>query len=303
MTTTTPSTDENPVTVTVSPNDEKKQEDDNQENDQPTFLIASDEEEKPNENGEEQNNPKLVFIERLMGLHLSAPFGQQPGEKEGEPENRPENNSEMINDKNPFDKVNAKWASRMRKFSIPIMNQQQVGQSEQPNPLLRFAAAAMMTRLLAAAARANNQPPMMAKDKDDEPEDETVPVLLATMRNGELNSPIRQLPPMYGRPMQRQSIVRPTLRSPMAAYQSRMASNQVPRVYSTPIIPQRNQIMQRPLPPIQPVLIMLAHVPIPTSQVAESRMSSSVREYYSPPQQQQHSMPSYHAQPPQGHYG
>jgi hypothetical protein len=65
-----------------------------------------------------------------------------------------EHNFYCKNFRNPFDKVNGKWASRMRKFSIPLMQQQQ-SQPEPPNPLLRYAAAAMMTRLLAAAARAH----------------------------------------------------------------------------------------------------------------------------------------------------
>jgi len=80
--------------------------------------------------------------------------------------------------------------------------------------------------------------------------------------------------------------------------------------------------MQRPLPPYQPVLVMLAHVPMPL-QMAESRMgvsplsinpyfgsqqqspyygSQQQNHYYGSPQQhsmyqQQHSMPMYQQVP------
>jgi hypothetical protein len=295
-----PSTEETPVTVTVLPEDnDKKLDESDQNNDQnPTFVIASNDEEEDNkssENGDEKTNPRLVFIERLMGMHFSAPLNGQQPDKERE-ENSALENGPQLPFKNPFDKVNGKWASRMRKFSIPLMQQQQ-SQPEPPNPLLRYAAAAMMTRLLAAAARAHENGPMMGKDKDDDSDDETVPVLLATMRS---NEPEREqfgrpMPPMYGRPMPRPAMMRPPMRPPIKYIQpqARMASSNVPqRVFATHMMPQRSPLMQRPLPPYQPVLVMLAHVPMPV-QMAESRMGVShvaPNPYYG---SQQHSMPIY----------
>lgn len=280
--TSAPLSTEEPVTVAIV-DDEKKDEDDNSSN-EPTVLITGDEEDR-SENGDEPTNPRLVFIERLMGLHLSAPMGEENKDSENESsENSAPQNSLPL--RNAIEKLNAKWASRMRKFSIPIVNQEPP--QEQPNPLLRYAAAAMMSRLLAAAARAHNQPE--AKDKDDESEeDNTVPVLLATMRSAAeaaRNAQIsRPLSPMYGRPMTRPPIsihMRPPMRPPMAYGQSehqvRMVSNSMPhRAYAAPqVVPQRpmNTMMHRALPPVQPVLVMLAHVPMPM-HTAESRMGSA----------------------------
>lgn len=83
-TTSAPTTDESPVTTEDT--EKKLEEIENQANENPTLMItnADDEEEKNNENGEEKTNPRLVFIERLMGLHLSAPFNGQPRENERE---------------------------------------------------------------------------------------------------------------------------------------------------------------------------------------------------------------------------
>lgn len=95
-----PSTEETPVTVTVLPedNDKKLDESENQSNDQnPTFVIAGndEEEEKTPENGDEKVNPRLVFIERLMGLHVSAPLNGQQPEKEREENSASENGPQL----------------------------------------------------------------------------------------------------------------------------------------------------------------------------------------------------------------
>jgi len=95
-----PSTEEAPATVTVLPedNDKKLDESDNQNNDQnPTFVIANndEEEDKNSESGEEKANPRLVFIERLMGLHLSAPLNGQQPEKEREENGAVENGPQL----------------------------------------------------------------------------------------------------------------------------------------------------------------------------------------------------------------
>lgn len=126
----------------------------------------------------------------------------------------------------------------------------------------------------------------MAKDKDDDADEETVPVILATMRSNipERGPPPRPIAPMYGRPMPRPQIMRPPIRPPMVSYghpQARMESSVPHRMYAAPAMPQRPPM--RPLPPYQPVLVMLAHVPMPI-QVAESRMGPapvSVSPYYS----------------------
>ena len=144
---------------------------------------------------------------------------------------------------------------------------------------------------------------MMAKDKDDDAEDETVPILLATMRSDENDRDFmgRPTPHMYGRPMPRPPMMRPPMRPQikMINPQQRMASINIPqRVFSSQMMPQRQPPVQRaaPLPPVQPVLVMLAHVPVPM-QMAESRMDASPvgHPYYA---SQQHSMPFYPQQVP-----
>lgn len=57
---------------------------------------------------ETDKKPRIVFIERLMGLHVSAPLRQneaQSGNDEKETE------SEALGPKNPLDKLNAKWVN------------------------------------------------------------------------------------------------------------------------------------------------------------------------------------------------
>lgn len=140
----------------------------------------------------------------------------------------------------------------------------------------------------------------MANGKDDDAEEETVPILLATMRSDDedRDGPMgRPMPPMYGRPMPRPQIMRPPMRPPiklMGHSQQRMASINVPqRVYaSAHMMPQRGPIMQRALPPVQPVLVMLAHVPMPM-QMAESRMGAAPLHYSPYYSSGQHSMPVY----------
>ncbi|CAG2104158.1 unnamed protein product [Medioppia subpectinata] len=298
-TTLTPTTEESPVTTEDS--DKKLDDIEGQNNENSGLIIANadDEDDRNGETGEEKTNPRLVFIERLMGLHLTAPLnGQKEAERDDNSavDSEPQMPFSMDGSRNPFDKVNAKWSTRMRKFSIPLLQQQQqFTPPETPNPLLRVAAAAMMTRLLAAAARAHNNGPMMGKDKDDEGEDETVPILLASMRSDD-----NREPPMYGRPMPRPPMMRPPMRPPIKIIgqpQQRMGSVNIPqRIYSAQMIPQRSPVVQqRALPPYQPVIVMLAHVPM---QMAESRMGASQERYndlgpYYASQPQQHSMPIY----------
>ena len=140
----------------------------------------------------------------------------------------------------------------------------------------------------------------MGKDKDDDAEEETVPVLLAAMRSDENDrDEMRPIPPMYGRPMPRPQIMRPPVRPPIkfvSQPQQRMASMSIPqRSYASQMIPQRGPVMQRALPPVQPVLVMLAHVPM---QIAESRMGNGPVQYSPYYSSQQHSMPIYHQSVP-----
>ena len=95
-TTFTPTTEDNAMTTEDSDKKLEILETENQNNETPTLLIANtdDDEEKTGENGDEKTNPRLVFIERLMGLHLSAPLnGQKEEEKE---ENSAEDNEQQM---------------------------------------------------------------------------------------------------------------------------------------------------------------------------------------------------------------
>ena len=100
------STSESPVTTTFTPtteepvtteDSEKKLDDsDNQSNENNPLMIGSAEEDDEKiENGEEKTNPRLVFIERLMGLHLSAPFNGQPNENEKDDNSASESEPQM----------------------------------------------------------------------------------------------------------------------------------------------------------------------------------------------------------------
>ncbi|XP_053200861.1 atrophin-1-like isoform X2 [Panonychus citri] len=251
------------ITSVGEENSTKSTDSDSDSSDSSSSLSGNDDEEK-GETGD--RNPRIVFIERLMGLHLSAPLRSAPGsegnplfsalnandsdkdssESSGSPlsssslvsssvngsstASAPKENEKDKETKNSLDKVNAKWASRMRKFTIPISSGSSFSNSDSdssdpinplsevgPNPMLRYAAAAMMSRLIAAAARAQMEAQAReamtntlivraeGKDKDEESDDETVPVIVATMRDERLVGPGRlplpQAPPMYGRPM------------------------------------------------------------------------------------------------------
>ena len=96
-TTFAPTTDESPVSTEDS--EKKLEEIESQGNENPTLLLTNsdDEEEKNGENGEEKTNPRLVFIERLMGLHLSSPFNGQPKENE-----KDENSADDVEQQMPF---------------------------------------------------------------------------------------------------------------------------------------------------------------------------------------------------------
>lgn len=193
-----------------------------------------------------EDDQRIVFIERLMGLHLSGapgPDGQSldtlsSGQgSDGQSEDGP---SKGI-----------KWASRTRKFTFPLgsasitasgpIGNDVSNDGPIPHPMLRYAAAAMMSRLIAAAARAQMEAQAReaimsrmspgAKDKDDDAgDDESVPVLLASLRtedssrfggnsnfgaNPNFASPPfgRPSSPMYGRPMARSRGPRPAMSS------------------------------------------------------------------------------------------
>ena len=81
-TTFAPTTEESPVTTEES--DKKSEDSENQNNENIPLIIgnAEEDEDKNGEIGEEKANPRLVFIERLMGLHLSAPLNGQSNENE-----------------------------------------------------------------------------------------------------------------------------------------------------------------------------------------------------------------------------
>jgi len=143
---------------------------------------SSDDEEK-------EDDQRIVFIERLMGLHLAAgPLGA------GE-----EKESESSSDKEEGKRVRWSSTSRVVKKVPPTISESIImsgpADNDQPipHPMLRYAAAAMMSRLIAAAARAQMEAQareaiMMGgsrpsgKDKDDDIDEESVPVLLASLR-------------------------------------------------------------------------------------------------------------------------
>ncbi|XP_074593419.1 uncharacterized protein LOC141849122 isoform X1 [Brevipalpus obovatus] len=288
---------------------------------------SGDGDEDKAENGSGDRNPRIVFIERLMGLHVTAPLRQSDGPQSGSGEDKESLADSVLpsGPKNPLDKLNAKWASRMRKFSIPLPSsgtdsQPQGPLADQPNPMLRYAAAAMMSRLVAAAARAQmeaqaqeamNNHQMSAregKDKDEEGEDETVPVIVATMRDereraaGPNGIPLRPhvMPPMYGRPMTpRGPLVRGPPNGGMPFHQHQHqplnAIQHGPR-HAMPSMAQRTYVAPPPPPqqpqpvpqptmrsgpmgPMQrrggPVLVMLA-VPVDSGASGEGRSSIQI---------------------------
>lgn len=315
--------------TTYAPSDDLKMEDQGNDGPNPTIIITDDEEKQGDaeNNSNESNNPRIVFIERLMGLHLTAPnpFGKptrgdllKDAESvvESSPNNEPnENGVDGING-NPLEKLNARWAARMRKFSIPIsMNEarnfagpaprppQEEDEDDVPNPLMRYAAAAMLSRLLAAAARANHQelgiePMGGAKDKDDSAEnDETVPVLLASVRS-EANSrgPIMRgpimSPPMYGRPLPRPMMAPRPLPLPLSQISARPAMEPPmaqQRSFSMPQSQMNNLIMPQLVASLLPQLAQLSQLsqqqqqqeqqqqqglmPIPLDQIMAARSS------------------------------
>ena len=204
-------------------------------------VLFSDNDEKAEEEGD--RNPKIVFIERLMGLHLSAPLRKPDESDSSVPETEPNSGSSFNSFNNPIDKMNAKWASRLRKFSIPLQSstdsQPPLPLAQHQNPMLRYAAAAMLSRLVAAAARAQmeaqsrealtNQINRNGKDKDDDTEEEVVPVIVATMRDERPQEP-RSLAHMYGRPMPRESMSK-SYATPFTTHQHQ---RQIPAMSSMP---------------------------------------------------------------------
>ena len=184
--------------------------------------ASSDDDEK-----DDSADQRIVFIERLMGLHFASPSSESSSEVNSE-----SNDDSSVDQKKKVPSV--KWTSRIRKLSpsstspIDISSSSSFSSSiEQPesiqmqaHPMLRYAAAAMMSRLIAAAARAQmeNQAKEQqsltfvaasrggAKDKDDDAEEESVPVLLASLRDGPSDNSLRpRSSHMYGRPMARTS--------------------------------------------------------------------------------------------------
>lgn len=74
-------------------------------------TSPSNDEEDRGETGD--RNPRIVFIERLMGLHVSAPIRQADGQQGSAEEKEPLAESGPNNGpKNPLDKLNAKWVSK-----------------------------------------------------------------------------------------------------------------------------------------------------------------------------------------------
>ena len=196
------------------------------------ILIGADDEDK----SIDDNDQRIVFIERLMGLHLSAPGESSTG-------------AESVSSNDAVDseakkKGSDKWEPPTRKFKVSEENQNTASPLEvQPHPMLKYAAAAMMSRLIAAAARAQMETQARealllrggAKDKDDDAEEESVPVLLASLRPGEGPEGLRSMRPtgphMYGRPMSRSS------RGPLGLQSQRLASNAYQRFLPPPPAP------------------------------------------------------------------
>lgn len=73
-------------------------------------LLGNDDEDK----NDADKKPRIVFIERLMGLHVSAPLRQNDGQPAADEK---ESESEILGPKNPLDNLNAKWVSRNQKWS------------------------------------------------------------------------------------------------------------------------------------------------------------------------------------------
>jgi len=118
------------------------------------FNLFLSDNERPEEKTSENENPKVMFIERLMGLH----FGLQPkiGVSEslvirktlGGDENAIEDQASKDSEVDLFNGMNVKEKANSR----PSANKGKDSKSEVPTPfLLRYAAAAMLSRVLAAA--------------------------------------------------------------------------------------------------------------------------------------------------------
>ena len=207
------------------------------------ILIGSDEEDK----SLDENDQRIVFIERLMGLHLTS-----PNESQG-PENMSNTNGETTNDQ----RKRSKWESRTQRLPSASDNSPDSMRSQmdvQPHPMLRYAAAAMMSRLIAAAARAQmesqaREAAMLrggAKDKDDDVEEESVPVLLASLRSNDPSEGMRNMRSsassathMYGRP----SLPR-SARGPLGGPTQRMSSVQHQR-FVPPPTSQNHPLLQQ----------------------------------------------------------
>jgi len=171
-----------------------------------TADIESDDGFGPGKN--EDKDQRIAFIERLMGLHLAAAASNNsPSE---------DNSSSTSTDEEDNDR-RVKWSpNSLRRKPSQLTESNSQGVPMEPHPMLRYAAAAMMSRLIAAAARAQmetqarEQALMMrglmsaGKDKDDtlDSEEESVPVLLASLRSERMLSPpiIMSGSSMYGRP-------------------------------------------------------------------------------------------------------
>ena len=193
-----------------------------------SILIGSSGGASDDEDKDDPADQRIVFIERLMGLHFASPGESSASDSVssiGSGEEDVDNKKKI---------QSAKWASRTRKLSpsdsssssssasssslsSPSLDQSMPDSIQiQPHPMLRYAAAAMMSRLIAAAARAQmesqaREQALVAsrgggKDKDDDAEEESVPVLLASLRDGQGETSVRsRSSQMYGRPMARTS--------------------------------------------------------------------------------------------------
>ena len=187
-----------------------------------TITITADLDSLDSDSASNKSNnddQRIVFIERLMGLHLNAsPSEEVPSAPHTDDDEESRGNR-------------VKWSSSSRVRKFPGS---EIGEGI-PHPMLRYAAAAMMSRLIAAAARAQmeaqarEQAMMMrslmsertsGKDKDDmsEAEEESVPVLLASLRSERTVSPMS----MYGRPAMSSRNSRGPLDIGMPSSRSRM---------------------------------------------------------------------------------
>jgi len=169
-------------------------------------LFLSDNDHADEKNNEQTDNPKVMFIERLMGLH----FGMQPkfGMSEslvirktiGGDENTAatdEQPSPVKSDSEIDLLFNGRAANR-----TPNSNKVKEPRNEDLTPILRYAAAAMLSRVLATA----QQQAYMAQLQQQQQRLREMNEKFSSPYRGyrmmrEQESPMHPMMPMYGRPM------------------------------------------------------------------------------------------------------